>query len=126
MIARVSLASPFCARVQAAAENLVAWAEDGVIAPRADRIALAVKDVVSKAEEDEFGNAVGGVRSPFVDVPLLDYDVHSEPGAICQLIGNETPLPSAVLAEKYGSVDSYLTNFTASPKERPAATRIRI
>ena len=31
---------------------------------------------------DEHGNATGGVRSPFLDVPLARYEVHATPGAV--------------------------------------------
>ena len=61
---------------------------------------------------DEHGNAVGGVRSPYLDVPLVRYEVHSTPGAICELSGRETPLPADVLAGRYAGVDDYMAQFT--------------
>jgi hypothetical protein len=100
--------------VRAAAERLFAWAEAGIVPPRAGRIEMEVLDVVSKADEDAFGNAIGGVRSPFVDVPLADYDVHTGGGLTCPLVGNETPLPSDVLARRYPSLEAYMEGFTRS------------
>lgn len=100
--------------VQAVGQLLFAWAEDGSTPPRARRIELEVLDGVSKAAEDRYGNAMGGVRSPFVDVPLVDYDVHAEGGILCLLGGNETPLPPAALAARYRSLDAYMEEFTRS------------
>jgi hypothetical protein len=100
--------------IQAAADLLFDWAENGVVPPRAERIDMEVLDVVSIARVDAVGNPVGGVRSPFLDVPLTQFEVHGGPGILCKLGGNETPLPADVLADKYDSVDSYLREFTAS------------
>ena len=98
--------------VRAVLELLFSWVEDGIAPPRAGRIELEVLDKVSKAAADEYGNAIGGVRSPSVDVPLVDYDVHGEGGLFCPLVGKETPLPPEVLAALYPSVDAYLEKFT--------------
>ena len=100
--------------IRGAVELLSRWAEDGVAPPSAARLELATADVVSVAALDEVGNALGGVRSPFVDVPLVRYEAHSTPGAICALSGNETTLTEAQLVDRYGSVDGYLEQFTAS------------
>jgi hypothetical protein len=98
---------------RAAAANLVHWAEDGVAPPPAGRIELATKSDVSVSATDEYGNTVGGVRSPFVDVPLSRYEVHSGPGPTCDLVGNETPLSVEVLRQRYGDAEAYLEEFTA-------------
>lgn len=100
--------------IRAAGELLFAWAEEGRPPPRAGRIELEVFDDVSKAADDRYGNAIGGVRSPFVDVPLVDYDVHAQGGPLCLLGGNETPLPPDVLAQRYPSLDTYMAEFMQS------------
>jgi hypothetical protein len=99
---------------RAAAANLARWAEKGVAPPRAPRIALATLDAVSVAESDEHGNAVGGVRSPFVDVPLSRFEVHSGPAPTCKQVGVETPLSLGVLEELYGDAAGYMKAFTKS------------
>jgi hypothetical protein len=70
--------------------------------------------VVSQAAVDRFGNAVGGVPSPFLEVPIARYHAHSTPGPLCQLAGREEQLPYQVLADQYGDVQTYLAEFTAS------------
>jgi hypothetical protein len=99
---------------RAAAANLARWAEDGVAPPKGPRIQLATRGDVSDAEPDEYGNGVGGVRSPFVDVPLSHYEVHSGPGGLCKLRGNETPLAADVMTERYGDAAQYMKDFTKS------------
>jgi hypothetical protein len=96
---------------------LARWAEDDVAPPKAPRIELATLDDVSVTENDEHGNALGGVRSPFVDVPLFRYAVHTGPGPFCILSGNETSLGAEVLERLYGDEDGYMEAFTASLDE---------
>lgn len=103
---------PMPAFVRAALRNLFRWAEDGVAPPTAPRIALSVDDVVAEAAVDRFGNAIGGVPSPFVGVPIARYEAHSTPGPLCKLAGREVPLPYGILAERYGDVRNYLAEFT--------------
>lgn len=104
--------------VRAALEQLFAWAETGEPAPEAERLELSGQDgVVWTAAVDDLGNAVGGVRSPFVDVPLVRYVAQADPGALCKLRGNEFPLDTATLAGLYDSPEDYLEQFTADLEE---------
>ncbi|WP_253879492.1 alpha/beta hydrolase domain-containing protein, partial [Mycobacterium colombiense] len=105
---------PMSAFVRAALRNLFRWAEDGVAPPTAPRIALGVDEAVAEAAVDRFGNAIGGVPSPFLTVPIARYEAHSAPGPLCKLAGHEVPLPHKVLADRYGDVQTYLAEFTAS------------
>jgi Alpha/beta hydrolase domain len=105
---------PFDAFVRAALTGLFGWAEDATPPPLAPRITIAEIDAVSAADVDDHGNALGGVRSPFLDVPLACFEVHSTPGPMCKLAGRETVLPVSVLATRYGSVRNYLDEFSAS------------
>jgi hypothetical protein len=108
---------PMPAFVRAGLRNLFRWAEDDVVPPRAPRISLHVDDLVAVASVDRFGNALGGVPSPFLDVPIAHYEAHSTPGPLCALAGRETTLPYEVLAGRYGDVRRYLAEFTISLDE---------
>ncbi|ORW32515.1 hypothetical protein AWB91_11245 [Mycobacterium paraense] len=108
---------PTSAFLRAGLRNLFRWAEDDVAPPRAPRIVLGVDDVVSEASVDRFGNALGGVPSPFLDVPIGRYEAHSTPGPLCALAGRETPLPREVLTGRYGDAHTYLAEFTISLDE---------
>ena len=105
---------PTDAFLRAAYRHLTRWAENGNTPPKASRIALSAAGDVSVAAVDEHGNPVGGVRSPFVDVPLVRYAAHSTPGPLCKLVGSETPLSAATLRELYGDADGYMRDFTAA------------
>lgn len=99
--------------VRAATAALFDWAEQGDAPKRAPRIEMETLDVVSTPRVDEHGNALGGVRSPFVDVPLVQYQVQAGgSGLACAFSGTETPLPADVLADRYGSVREYMAEFT--------------
>ena len=100
--------------LSAALTALYRWAEHGDAPSTAPRIELATTGQVSVSAVDSVGNAVGGLRSPYLDVPLAKYEAHSTPGAICELSGRENPLPAAQLTERYGGVDAYMTKFTKS------------
>jgi hypothetical protein len=105
---------PMSAFVRAALRLLFRWSEEDITPPTAPRIALRIDDVVAEAEVDRFGNAIGGVPSPFLDAPIACYEAHSTPGPLCMLAGRETPLPYEVLAGRYGDVQTYLAEFTIS------------
>ena len=97
---------------RAAAALLARWAEEGAAPPRAPRIELAKLGPVSVAKNDRYGNALGGVRSPFVDVPLARYEVHTGPAPTCKQFGKETQLSADLLRRRYGGVDEYMKAFT--------------
>jgi hypothetical protein len=102
---------PTSAFLRAALVRLFTWVEDGVIPPTTPRIALAQHDQISTARTDEIGNAVGGVRSPHLDVPLARYDVHASPGILCKLVGKETVLPLEELRRRHGDAEHYMREF---------------
>jgi hypothetical protein len=98
---------------RAAEANLARWAEKGIPPAPAPRLTLATKDDVSVARTDQYGNAVGGLRSPFVDVALSRYEAH-QPGSSCTGFGNEVPLSKDVLTQRYGDATKYMQQFTKS------------
>jgi hypothetical protein len=101
--------------VRAAAANLFAWAEDGTAPKKAPRIEMETLDTVSVPAVDEQGNALGGVRSPFVDTPLVTFQVQAGgEGLACAFSGIETPLTPEVLTGLYDDADDYLEQFTKS------------
>nr|MDT0667823.1 alpha/beta hydrolase domain-containing protein [Micromonospora sp. DSM 115978] len=63
---------------------------------------------------DSDGIALGGLRTPPVDVPV---DVLSgvpgpNPSRLCQLFGSTAPLPDERISVLYPSPDDYLNQFT--------------
>ena len=112
---------PTDAFLRAALLRLIRWAEEGMAPPSAARIELATSGEVSESAVDPAGNALGGVRSPFVDVPLSTYKVHAESGGMFMLTGDERPLARDMLVQQYGTEQTYMERFTTSLDEAIAA-----
>jgi len=93
--------------------NLVDWIMKGTVPPKSRRIETANGEIV----RDEYGNAKGGVRSPYVDLPTVRY-IASAPAAdisnmFHRLIGLEEPIPVDKLRSMYKSREAYLEKFNA-------------
>ena len=95
--------------------NLDTWVRTGTPAPRAGRI--EVKEVAGKPAivTDESGNAVGGVRSPYVDAPTATYHSGHGTGPGCgDNFGYAEAFNWARLDEMYGSYKNYAAKVTRS------------
>jgi hypothetical protein len=99
---------------QAALAHLVSWARGGAAPPRAAR--LAVHADLSGFEVDERGNVRGGIRTPWVDVPVAVLSGLGQAGEVfVVLFGQTLPFDEATLAELYpGGLAEYLERFEAS------------
>ncbi len=85
---------------RAAFAHLVRWARGGEPPPSMPRLQLdpTGRDLV----RDDAGNAVGGVRTPQVDVPVASLSgTGQEPGGFCELFGTTTPLAPDELRRRY-------------------------
>jgi hypothetical protein len=85
--------------MDAAIAQLDHWARSGVPAPAAPLIKVKNGQYVT----DKFGNAVGGVRNPAVQVPTATLTGLGNTGTnpLCFLLGTTTPLSTAQLAKLY-------------------------
>ena len=87
--------------VEAAAyENLDRWVRTGIPAPRAERVVTP-----SDANRDANGNAMGGVRTPYIDVPTGSFWVGANG---CGLGGSKSLLSPERLAELYRKRGAYV------------------
>lgn len=94
--------------MRAALRALHDWVLEDVEPPGAEPMEVADGAIV----RDEHGNALGGVRTPAVDVPVATLTGEGTP-----LIGSTTPFTSAELADLYGSTEHYLQAFDAALEE---------
>jgi hypothetical protein len=62
----------------------------------------------------EFGGAMGGLRSPYVGVPISTYRMPT--GGVCQFIGNRTPCSTELIAGLYKSHGDYVSQV--DPREQ--------
>jgi hypothetical protein len=115
--------------------HLLRWVDEGIAPPRAQRILLDRDESNdgSSMALDANGNPLGGIRSPYVDVPTAKYapvNTAAEPvianpseyvrvnglqGAqtMCRLSAYQEPFSTAKLRELYGSKREYLRKFEA-------------
>jgi hypothetical protein len=100
---------------KAALHHLDAWVRSGEAPPAAEVLEIDSAATPIGYVLDANGNALGGVRTPQVDVPV---DILSGAPAgssiACMLFGSTTPLSDARLAELYDSPAAYMDAYTAA------------
>ena len=116
--------------MSAAFANLDAWVKSNIAPPKVARIKVSPAHEGSKPtwpptppslELDKNGNAVGGVRSPNLDVPIATYYAFSTPadpadpasGLFCSLVGYKIPFKKDVISELYPTHDSYVKKVSS-------------
>jgi Alpha/beta hydrolase domain len=107
--------------VQAGLSHLVRWAGGGAPPPSAARLTLDASG--NGFSLDGAGNAVGGIRTPWVDVPLAVLSGLGQSGeSFAFLFGRTEPFDGAALAERYaGGRDEYLAQFDVALDETISA-----
>ena len=124
---------PMQAYMSVGLDHLFRWVDEGVVPPRADRIPLDGEGEEAGMVLDEHGNPVGGIRNPYVDVPVAQYVpvntaadelptnasayvTQREGGAaqMCRLSAYQVTFSADVLREIYGSTDEYVARVEAS------------
>ena len=85
--------------------NLDQWVRYGIRPPHADPIEVqnGRAGVV-----DKFGNVVGGLRSPYLDVPTSTWFGSSTGASFCSIAGHEVPFDAATLQELYPTHGAYV------------------
>jgi Alpha/beta hydrolase domain len=99
--------------LQAAIAGLHDWVRAGVAPPTAQRMELAGDDP-PRPVLDANGLASGGVRTPWVDVPIARTSgIGTSENPLSHLFGSGEPFDTATIARLYpGGVTEYLDRFT--------------
>lgn len=99
---------------KAALRSLTTWLTSGTPPPTAPRLEVQPGPPPQVARDAD-GIAVGGIRTPPVDVPVtvLSGEQGPKPSPICTLSGSESPLPVERLAQLYPSSAEYLERYQA-------------
>jgi hypothetical protein len=84
--------------------NLEVWTEKGIAPPPSQLIEVKNGAPVL----DAVGNVVGGVRSPYLDVPTSIWAGNSTGPSFCRIAGHETPLDKAKVKSLYPTHDAYV------------------
>jgi hypothetical protein len=111
-----------CANVNAGPQHWVedtalhalqAWMTGGPPPPSGDPLTLAAGG--GSFALDSYGNALGGIRTAAVDVPIAVYSGQGDPSDIlCTLFGKTTPFSAMQLATLYPTHDDYVTKVSAA------------
>lgn len=101
---------PFGMLFDAVLTNLDLWVRKGVLPPHGDYIEVQANPPAGYPPTllDQFGNAVGGVRTPYVDVPISTWFVNSPGDLICNLSGFTIPFSEATLQLLYPTHADYV------------------
>jgi hypothetical protein len=104
---------------KAALDALNTWLKKGTPPPSAPRIELNASGDGFKY--DEFGNVLGGVRSPYVDVPVARFSGENssedDGKSICFLFGTTEMLDDAILKSLYSDHDAYVAAVADAARE---------
>jgi hypothetical protein len=110
--------------LRAALHALNRWVKDGIAPPSAPPITMEGNQVI----RDEHGNALGGIRTPHVDVPIatLKPTNNSAGGQgcdamMCAMFGATEPFSDAKLLQLYPTHADYVSKYTASANQASAA-----
>jgi hypothetical protein len=93
----------------AALRNLQEWAIDGRAPPQAVPISMGG----AKIGRDENGNALGGLRSPWIDAPTATYRGALGLGPLA-IVGAKTPFTEEKLRQLYPTHADYVAKVKAS------------
>jgi hypothetical protein len=99
---------PYKPMVTMTLDHLIRWVDRGVPPPRAPRISV-IGGPGGEIELDEHGNAVGGVRTTYVDVPVGTYSpLNSGSDQNCSVLGSQQLFSPEELRSLYGDHDTYV------------------
>jgi hypothetical protein len=101
--------------LMAALSHLERWAREGTPAPRTPLLATTGEGDTLALRRDELGNVLGGLRTPWVDVPTAVLTGIGATGGVTRPFGAPT------LARLYpGGVDEYIGKFEAAARSAAA------
>jgi hypothetical protein len=104
---------------KAAVSALNTWVRDGMAAPMAPRLQLDTPQ--AGFELDANGNALGGIRTPYVDTPVATLSGLGQGEGFCDLFGTTTLFDAAGLAELYPTREGYIDTVDESTDAAVAA-----
>lgn len=96
--------------------GLIHWVEQGEAPPQGERIQTTGEGEQTMISRDERGIALGGIRTPSVDVPVSTLSGEAPPGgpSFCRLFGASYPFDDTTLTSLYGTKANYLEAFNNS------------
>jgi hypothetical protein len=99
--------------LNAAFAALNRWVRQGTPPPAAPRLIVAPGSPVTLTR-DAHGNALGGIRTPQLDVPIATLSGELPALSLCSLFGHTVPFDSATLAALYPTHAAYVTSVESA------------
>ena len=111
---------------KAGLDALLRWIRDGEEPPSGEPIETTGPEGTTVVR-DERGLALGGIRTPSVDVPVSALSGEAAPGGdiLCALFGSSTPFDAATLSTLYPTQEVYLEQFDLALDNAVAAGFVR-
>jgi hypothetical protein len=109
--------------LNAALRRLNRWVRKGKVSggPIAPRLEVSAGPP-PEIQRDAFGNALGGIRTPQVDVPIATLSgLGQPPGGFCAIFGTTVPFDAATLASLYPTHDAYVKAIVRSARQASRA-----
>jgi hypothetical protein len=102
--------------VNGALNALVRWVRSGKAPKSAPRLDASVVGSSVVIATDANGNALGGIRTPQVDVPVATFTGEQDGSILCRLFGTTTLFDDAQLASLYPSHKGFTKAYAKSLK----------
>lgn len=113
-------AGPFTYVIRSASAALDEWIRSGEAPPEMPPLELDARS--REVTVDDAGIAVGGIRTPQVDVPVAVLSGSGQPpNGFCGLFGTTTPFTAAALADRYPDHDAFVEAWGSAVDEAVAA-----
>ena len=107
-------AGPHTYVLRAAVAAMQRWVTRGTPPPRSPRLRRTTADASTFAVDAD-GNALGGIRTPYVDAPVATLSGTGQSGnSFCFLFGTTTPFDAAKLASLYPSHAAFVRHWNAA------------
>ncbi|HEY6926112.1 MAG TPA: alpha/beta hydrolase domain-containing protein [Steroidobacteraceae bacterium] len=113
---------PIAMIVDGALANLDDWSRGGRSPPHGEPLTIHQQPGgIADVERDGFGNALGGVRTPALDVPIARYHPRMSGPGVCELWGYREPFSTVQLRSLYPTHEAYVAKVRASVADFVAA-----
>ena len=97
--------------VRGAYHNLQLWVRQGTIPPQAPGIAVDANHAVKR---DQYGNALGGLRTPYIEAPTATHTGFLTAGGYGGMTGSKKPFSAETLKALYPDHAAYVAKFSAA------------
>jgi len=110
--------------LNAALEELIRWMRNGKARKSAPRLDVSTGPPIT-IQRDQHGNALGGIRTPWVDVPIASFTGLQSGGSIlCLIFGTTTLFDAPTLAALYPTHRAFTSAYDKALKRAVRTGRI--